>query len=100
MKNLILRLWNGDFGLPRTFWEFAIGYGTLLNITTTALTFAVLAMNGPAWLALAIYLCNAPYTVFIALAVWRTAGTYTGPEHWVGAARMTILIWAVVMLVV
>ena len=98
MKNFIIRLWQGDVGLSRTFWEFAIGYGTLINILTTALTFAVVAVNGPAWLAVAIYVCNAPYTVFIAIAAWRSAGKYRGPEHWAGAARMAIVLWAVVML--
>ncbi len=98
MKRFVACLWRGDFGLPRTFWEFAIGYGTLAAVLTTALALAVLAMDGPGWLAAVLYMANAPYTVFIALAVWRAAGTYTGPQHWVGAARMAIVVWAVVTL--
>jgi hypothetical protein len=35
MNRLIKDLWAGDVALARAFWEFAILYGLVVNLTTT-----------------------------------------------------------------
>ncbi len=99
MKNFIARLWNGEESLSRVFWEYAMIYGTLASVIASGLTFAALAADWPVWTVMVAYFLNSPYTVFVTVAVWRSAERYRGPAHWAHAARIAIVVWAVVTIV-
>jgi hypothetical protein len=96
MVNAIKRLWRGEVALARTFWEYAILYGTLLNILTTIATLAALAANLPVVVALALHLMPTPYNVFVVIAVWRSALRYRGRREWSVLARAGVIGWALI----
>src|SRR5687768_12322258 len=97
MKNWVTRLWRGELGLGRSFWEFGVVYGTLIHLVATGLAFATIASDLPAWLAVVVFFVPAPYTVLIVVAVWRSAERYQGPRDRIQLARIAIVIWALLV---
>jgi hypothetical protein len=100
MPDLIARLWRGDVGLARAFWEFGLLYGSLIHAIATGLALAAIVAGLPAWLAVTIFLLPAPYTVLAVVAVWRSADRYRGPPARAQLARIAIVIWALLATVV
>jgi hypothetical protein len=96
MQDHLLRLWRGDYPLRRAFWDHAIIYGSLANLVATIAALAVLASGGPGWLSLAVFLLPTPYNVVAVVGVWRSAARYRGPPAWANAARIAVIIWAVI----
>jgi hypothetical protein len=96
MKEHVLRLWRGDVGMARVFWEYAIAFGTLANLITTGLAFAAYLMSGSALLATLIFLLPLPYNVLIVVSVWRSASRYAGRPMWATLARVGVIAWAVI----
>lgn len=99
MTDWIGRLWNGEESLPRVFWEYAILYGTIASLVASGLMYAALAADAPMWTVVVAYFLNSPYTVFVTVAVWRSAERYRGPGHWAHAARIVIVVWAILTIV-
>lgn len=91
----ILRLWHGQVALGRAFWEYAVVYGSLANLVTTILAFAVLAAGGAGLLALAVHLLALPYNVAAVVGVWRSAARYRGPAGRADLARAGVVVWAI-----
>ena len=87
-------LWHGNFPLRRAFWEFAVGYGTVLNLVTTIAAFAAFASDLPDWAGLALFFLPAPYNLLMIVTVWRSASRYAGPAIWATLARALIVAWA------
>ena len=96
MQKVIADLWSGQMPLPRAFWEFAICYGTLLNLVTTFASLAALSMGAAGLVALALHFLPLPYNVFAVVAVWRSAGHYPGPAIWAPLSRIGVMIWALI----
>jgi hypothetical protein len=95
MQPLISRLWNGELGLGRTFWEFTILYGSLANLLTTLAALAALAADLPVVLVIALFLLPLPYNILVVVAVWRSAARYQGDRTWATLARLAVLVWVV-----
>jgi len=93
MKKLVAALWSGEVPLARAFWEYAILWGTLLNLVTTLGAFMLLEAEGQEGAAVALLLLPVPYNVFMLVAVWRSAARYEGPPHWAQLARAAIALW-------
>ena len=91
-----MRLWRGEESLARTFWEYAILYGTLGNAIATIGTFAAVAADAPAWVAVVLFGLPIPYNAFMVVAVWRSALRYRGAQEWSLLARIAVVIWALV----
>jgi len=96
MIEQFVRLWRGEESLARAFWEYAILYGTLANLITTAATFAALALGLSGAIALAFFVLPIPYNIFVVVAVWRSAQRYQGPREWALLARIGVVVWALV----
>jgi hypothetical protein len=99
MTNLgtsLLQLWRGEIELRRAFWDFAVIYGSLLNLTTTFAAFAAYAAGWPLALAAVIFFLPLPYNLATVFGVWRSAARYSGPEIWANLARIAVVIWAIV----
>jgi hypothetical protein len=94
MKDHVLRLWRGEVGMARVFWEYAIAFGTLANLITTALAFGTYLATGSVLLGVIIFLLPLPYNVLIVVAVWRSASRYRGPPIWATLARVVVVAWA------
>jgi hypothetical protein len=92
-------LWAGEIPLARTFWEYTIVYGFLANLLTTIGFFAAVAADAASTLALMVFLLPVPYNALILVAVWRSAGRYPGPRHWIDLARTFTALWVVVLTV-
>ena len=90
----IARLWRGEETLARTFWEYAILYGTLANVIVTIGMFAAIAAKAPEWAIAVLYVLTVPYNVFVVVAVWRSAGRYRGAPEWAMLARIAVIAWA------
>ena len=100
MKQHVIRLWVGEVGLARAFWQYAIAYGLLVNLIATGLAFAVVASDGPAVLAVAIFFLPLPYNVLAVVIVWRSAARYQGDGRWADVARVAVILWAVLVTLV
>jgi hypothetical protein len=96
MSDQIKRLWRGEESLARAFWEYTILYGTLLNLITTAGTFAALALGFSGGMVLAVHVLPIPYNIFVAVSVWRSAQRYEGPPEWPLLARIAVIVWGLI----
>jgi hypothetical protein len=96
MRNVIADLWSGRAPLPRAFWEYAICYGSLLNLVTTFASLAALSMGAAGLVALALHFMPLPYNLFAVVAVWRSAGHYPGPAIWGPLSRIGVIVWALI----
>lgn len=95
LRQWLADLWNGRVPMSRVFWEYAICFGTVLNLLTTIASFALVAGDHPGWLALAVFFLPAPYNLLMIVAVWRSALHYRGRQIWATLARALIIVWAV-----
>jgi hypothetical protein len=96
MKDAILRLWRGDLPLGHVFWNYAVIYGTFLNVATTMAALGALVAGLPVALVLGIFFLPLPYNITVVVGVWRSAANYSGPQHWAVLARITVTVWAIV----
>lgn len=95
-QNLPVRLFRGDVSLPVTYWVFSVLIGgVFLGIVLGVIEFnyAKIAMTeyGP-WLVQAFYWFAIAYTVFMFIAIWRSAGKYRGWALWKWLARIVVLL--------
>ena len=95
LRQWLADLWNGRVSMSRVFWEYAICFGTVLNLLTTIASFALVAGDYPGWLAVVVFLVPAPYNLLMIVAVWKSAMRYEGPQYWATLARAFIIVWAV-----
>jgi len=87
-------LWNGRVPLGRAFWEYAVAYGTVLNLLTTLAAFISFTRHWPEAASIAIFFSPAPYNLLMIVAVWRSAARYAGRAIWATLARALIIVWA------
>ena len=81
-------LWRGHLPLEVAFWTWAVIGGLAVNMLTSALFF-VLIMQGQPLAAVVIgYVLSVPYNIVAMVGVWRSAGRYSGPDHWANLARL------------
>ena len=88
-------LWCGEIPLKVVFWWHAMVAGTLLNVLASLLFVALLTLKAPAAASFAVFFLPIPYNVFIAVAVWRSAGRYAGPPPYAHLARFAVCLWAI-----
>ena len=94
MRHFASDLWNGRIPLARVFWEYAIAYGTIINLVSTLAALAAFAKDWPEAIGLAIFFFPAPYNLLMIVSVWKSASRYTGPAIWATLARALIVVWA------
>ena len=92
--NLFIRLFRGDVSLPVTYWVFGVLIGGLgSSIVTEVVEFNYVHLAAT-WfgslLVKGVYWCLLAYSVFILIAVWRSAGNYQGKQVWAGLARVVV----------
>ncbi len=97
MTKLVKHLWAGEAPLRQAFWQYAVGYGLLLNIITPLAFLALIARDANTALIVLVFALPVPYNVFVAVAVWRSANRYPGSETWADLARIGTVIWMVVL---
>lgn len=97
MTTLTRSLWAGDLPLGEAFWWYAVGYGLVLNLVTSLLFLAAVVKAAGVVALVLIFLLPIPYNVLIVVAVWRSAGRYTGPRKWADLARTGTLVWMILL---
>lgn len=92
---LFKRLWVGELPLRQAFWQYAVGYGLLINLVTSLAFLALLTNDANIALVALAFALPIPYNFVMAVAVWRSADQYSGPKTWAELARIGIVIWMV-----
>jgi hypothetical protein len=98
MTDYIASLWRGEISLARVFWEYAIGWGTLINLLCTGAALIVFLKDGPVWLGLLIHFAAIPYNTLMVVSVWRAAALPPA-NAFSNFARFAVLAWFLAMLV-
>jgi hypothetical protein len=93
MRGLVKRLWAGDLPLRQAFWDYAVFWGLLLNLATHAVFFALLLNNANSALVALAFALPIPYNLLAVVAVWRSAGRYSGSKKWADLARVATVFW-------
>lgn len=97
MSAWIAKLWRGELPAARVFWEYAIGWGTLLNLAMSGAALVVFMNDINAALGLLLHFSTVPYNALMAVAVWRSAARLDDPSS-AGFFRAGILLWFALML--
>ena len=96
-QKLVVRLFKGDVSLPITYWVF----GVLINgVVLGALVNAVELIypytdDTGALLARTFYWLIIACTIFMFIAIWRSAGKHRGKAIWKWLARITVVLGVV-----
>jgi hypothetical protein len=93
-------LLQGRQPLRRALWRYALFFGTMINLVGLFAALVQIAAEAPALLAAAAFLLPLAYVVLAVVGVWRSAGQPGVPAGEASGARVTVLLWAVAMLVV
>jgi hypothetical protein len=96
--NRIASIWRGEEPLARIFWEYAIAWGTLVNLLCTGAALVVFIKGGPDWLGLLLHFAATPYNILMVVSVWRAAAR-EGDSPFASFARGGVLVWFLLMLV-
>ncbi len=92
---LVKCLWASELPLRQAFWQYAVGYGLLINLVTSLAFLALLTNDANIVLVALAFALPIPYNFVMAVAVWRSADRYSGPKAWADLARIGIVIWMV-----
>jgi hypothetical protein len=91
-------LWRGEVLLARVFWEYTIGWATLINLMGTGAALVAFLKGAPAWLGLLLHFGALPLNALLVVSVWRAAER----EQDSALARFApaaALLWFILMLV-
>lgn len=86
--NVLGNLWSGNYTLVKTYWLF----GLVGGIAVTVLYLAVVGVTRSAFVAILGWLGVCVWQFFISVAIWRSAGKYTGSKVWAVLARVGVVI--------
>lgn len=95
----IASLWRGEAPLARVFWEYTIGWATILNLIAAGAALVVFMKHGPLWLGLLLHFAAVPLNAFLLVSIWRAAERENGTML-ANIARPVSVIWFIVMLVI
>jgi len=84
-RGYVRRLWHGCIPLFTTFWA----WGVLANVVSVVVVAAVAAAKIQLLLMIVVFL-NLGYAVFVSVAIWRSAGRYSGKRIWAELARIAV----------
>lgn len=77
--------WRGRVPLARFFFVDMLVWGSIVNLTTSAVALALFASGAPAWAAVSIWVLPWPMNAFLCICVWRTAaGARTALSEFAG----------------
>ena len=92
----IARLFRGDVSLPITYWVFGVLIGNVaFQIINAIIEFNYLEITTSqtgAWSVMAFYWVAIGYSIFMLIAIWRSAGKYQGRAIWASLARVAVVL--------
>jgi hypothetical protein len=93
----IVEFWRGGLPLGRAFWLWGILGGGIVSLVTTLIALMLVAAGAPAWLAVVVLAAHIPWNIVLLVGVWRSAGRPEVGHAVANLARLTILVWVVVL---
>jgi len=75
-------------------------YGTAASVLAIVTAIAAVAMSLPDAVAVGLFLIPVPYILIAVVGVMRSADGHDGPPIWVGLARVAVLVWGALMILV
>jgi len=96
----LLALWRGDLPLGQAFWEYAIAYGTIVNVVATAAAIAAVVAGLLDAVGVGLFLLPVPYILTAVVGVWRSAQRYEGPPKWAFLAKVAVIVWGAIMILI
>jgi hypothetical protein len=95
-SHFVVTLFRGDVSLPITYWVFGILIGNVaFQIILKVIEFNYIKIATSklgAWAVLGFYLLAIGYSVFMLIAIWRSAGKYQGKAVWSSLARVAVVL--------
>ncbi len=92
----IARLFRGEVSLPITYWVFGVLIGNVaFQIILKIIEFnylEIVTSQVGAWSVMGFYWSAIGYSIFMLIAIWRSAGKYQGKEIWAGLARVAVVL--------
>ncbi len=83
-------LWRGEKPLRQVFWIYGFAVVLLFKWSVRALEDTGYSQN-PIYFATAA--AAVVYSVFVVIAVWRSAWRFEGEKFWAYAARAAVVLW-------
>jgi|ETNmetMinimDraft_16_1059900.scaffolds.fasta_scaffold90357_1 hypothetical protein len=97
------RLFRGEVSLPITYWVFGFLIGNVglrLAMELVELNYMKVAASQVGnWAMLGLYVFVVVYSVFMLIAIWRSAGNYQGRAIWASLARVAVILGVLSLLV-
>jgi hypothetical protein len=93
-------LWRGDLALGQAFWEYAIAYGTIANLVATGAAIAAATLGLPDVIAVCLFLSPLPYIFAAVVGVLRSANKHQGAAEWATMAKIAVIVWGALMVLV
>ena len=85
-------VWNGELGLEKVFWEWAVFGGIVINVASS-IGFLILVLNDYLIAAVIVgYGLSLPYNLLVTVGVWRSAEQYTGDKRWADLLKVVTVI--------
>lgn len=84
--------WHGRVPLARLCFVDMLIWGTIVNLTTSGVSLALLAAGAPIPVVILVWAACWPFNAFLCLCVWRTAAVRPGPLS--GFAGPLATLWA------
>ncbi|MCH8080117.1 MAG: hypothetical protein IIA06_10135 [Proteobacteria bacterium] len=91
--NIIIRLWKGDVKLVITFWVFwwLVGFAVLICSILIELSIGIPNLST---------VLSTIYTIFMMVALWRSASKYTGHLIWRNAAQLWVVLAGLSLIII
>lgn len=92
------RAFAGEIPLARLFFVDMLIWGSILNLTTSAVALALFASDAPTWAAVSVWMLPWPMNAFLCACVWRTAAArrsalseFAGPLATIWAVAISLV---------
>lgn len=98
--NYLTRLFRGDVPLVITYWVFGVLIGNvfllgLANIVDS--NRAWISLNVGTWLFISLFWLTFCYSIFVNVAIWRSALKYTGNAVWSSLAMVVVMVGFIIL---
>jgi hypothetical protein len=92
--------WRGQVPLVSAFWDWGVLVGLLVHAAGAGAFLWAVSENASLAVKTLVFAAPIPYSLFVLVAVWRSAAAYAGPPWRAKAARWAIVVWTAVLCVI
>lgn len=96
----ITEFWRGGLPLGQAFWLWGFLGGAVVNLFVNLLVVLLLTAEVPAWLAVLLFATHLPVNAMLLVGVWRSAGRPEVGRDTASLARVAMVVWVAVLILV